>query len=68
MSSVSGRHWTAEITTSSNQMKKSERNHMNTTTTTEVVSSPPGATRHWNTKWRQNNSCAGQKPRADWKK
>jgi hypothetical protein len=39
---------------------------MKTTATTEAVSSPPGENEHWNTKWRQNTSCAGKKPRADW--
>jgi hypothetical protein len=40
---------------------------MKTTATTEVVSSSPGENGHWNTKWRRTTSCAGQKPRADWK-
>ena len=40
---------------------------MKTTTTTEAVSSPPEENEYWNTKWRRTTSCAGQKPRADWK-
>jgi len=47
-------------------VRKSERNHMKTTATTEAVSSPPGENEHWNTKWRQTTSCAGQKPVVDW--
>jgi hypothetical protein len=39
---------------------------MKTTATTEAVCSPPGEKWHWNTKWRQTISCAGQNPRADW--
>jgi hypothetical protein len=40
---------------------------MKTTATTEAVSSPPEEKGFGSTKWRQNTSCAGQKPRADWK-
>jgi hypothetical protein len=38
-----------------------------TTATTEAVFSPPGENEHRKTKWRRNTTCAGQKPRADWK-
>ena len=40
---------------------------MKTTATTEAVSSSPEENEHWNTKWRRNTSCAGQKAGADWK-
>src|SRR5271167_4914328 len=40
---------------------------MKTTATTEAVSSPPEEKGYWSTKWRQNTTYAGQKPRADWK-
>jgi hypothetical protein len=28
---------------------------------------PPEEKGYWSTRWRQNTSCAGQKPRADWR-
>ena len=62
-----GTDWTAEITSSSNRMRKGGRNHMKTTVTTEAVSSPPDENELWNTNRRRNTTCAGQKPRADWK-
>ena len=34
---------------------------MKTTATTEAESSSPEEKGYWNTKWRQNTSCAGQK-------
>jgi len=40
---------------------------MKTTATTEAVSSPPEENEQWHTKWRRNTTCAGQKPRVDWK-
>jgi hypothetical protein len=61
-----GTDWTAEIT-SRNRVRKSGRNHMKTTATTEAVSSPPGEKWHGSQQWRQTTSCAGQKPRSDWK-
>src|SRR5208283_3774364 len=62
-----GTDWTVEITSSSNRMRKSGRNHMKTTATTEAVSSPPEENEFWNTNRRRNTTCAGQKPRSDWK-
>jgi hypothetical protein len=29
---------------------------------------PPEEKWHWSQQWRRNTPCAGQKPRADWKK
>jgi hypothetical protein len=40
---------------------------MKTTATTEAVSSPPGEKWHGSQQWRQTTSCAGHKPRSDWK-
>ena len=40
---------------------------MKTTATTKAVSSPPEENEHWSQRWRRNTTCAGQKPRADWK-
>jgi len=48
-------------------MKESEMNHMKTTATTEAVSLPPEEKWHWIQQWRRNTTCAGQKPRSDWK-
>src|SRR5271163_3231192 len=62
-----GTDWTAEITSRSNRMRKSGRNHMKTTAITEAVSSPPEENEFWNTNRRRNTTCAGQKPRSDWK-
>jgi hypothetical protein len=40
---------------------------MKTTATTEAVSSSPEENELWNTNRRRNTTCAGQKPREDWK-
>jgi len=48
-------------------MRKSGKNHMKITAPTEAVSSPPEENEHWSQQWRRNTTCAGQKPRADWK-
>jgi hypothetical protein len=48
-------------------MNESELNHMKTTATTEAVSLPPEEKWHWIQQWRRNTTCAGQKPRSDWK-
>jgi hypothetical protein len=48
-------------------MRKSGRNHIKTTATKKGVSSPPEENEQWSQQWRRNTTCAGQKPRADWK-
>jgi hypothetical protein len=40
---------------------------MKTTATMEAVSSSPEDNELWSQQWRRNTTCAGQKPRADWK-
>jgi hypothetical protein len=40
---------------------------MKTTATTEAVSSSPEENELWSTNRLRNTTCAGQKPRADWK-